>query len=378
MRAGPVGLVIIQSTSFCNLDCSYCYLPDRQSRARVSPETVRRIFERITESAYCPSVMTVVWHAGEPTAMPIALYRDLFNEIDAVVQGRIEIQHSFQTNATLITAEWCDFFRERNVRVGVSLDGPEDVHDAHRRYRSGLGSFANTLRGLRLLQNAGLQPSVISVVTGSLLARADEYHSLMCEEGVSSIGLNVEEIEGIHQESTLLVSDLESQWLSFLGRLLDLSRVSGIRIRELESVKKIIAAGGTSYDVQSQPFAILSFSSTGDFSTFSPELLTANDGNETFVYGNVHTDSLDSALESPKLQRHLALIEEGRNMCRATCDYFSHCGGGIPVNKFAENGTFASAETMQCRFGRKILTDAVLDVIEAEMDSGRGAADHDS
>jgi uncharacterized protein len=73
-RLGPLDLLVVQPTPFCNLDCSYCYLPDRGSKRRIRPETLERIFERFFESDLVTRPFTVVWHAGEPLVLPPAFY----------------------------------------------------------------------------------------------------------------------------------------------------------------------------------------------------------------------------------------------------------------------------------------------------------------
>src|SRR5271165_6504710 len=143
---GPINLVIVQATSFCNLDCGYCYLPDRQLRNQIPLELVTTIFDRVFESPFVGDAFTVCWHAGEPLAMPVSFYRDAFEAVERsrLAHGRDQcfVTQSVQTNATLITQAWCDLFKEYCVEVGVSIDGPAAVHDAHRKYRSGHGSHA--------------------------------------------------------------------------------------------------------------------------------------------------------------------------------------------------------------------------------------------
>ena len=114
--------MVVQSTFLCNLDCSYCYLPDRQKKRVFDLNLLPLLIQRILESPYAGPEFALVWHAGEPLTLPTAWYDD----------------------ATLINDAWCDCFQRNRIVVGISVDGPEDIHDAHRRFRNGRGS--HTLR----------------------------------------------------------------------------------------------------------------------------------------------------------------------------------------------------------------------------------------
>jgi uncharacterized protein len=103
----------------------------------------------------------------------------------------------------------------------------------------------------------------------------------------------------------------------------------------------------------------------GNLSTFSPELLgLKNAAYGDFLIGNVNRDTLTALEESPSLLRMRADIDAGIAMCRETCEYFSVCGGGEPVNKLSENGTFISTETAFCRLTKMRTTDLVLDALD--------------
>jgi uncharacterized protein len=103
----------------------------------------------------------------------------------------------------------------------------------------------------------------------------------------------------------------------------------------------------------------------GNISTFSPELLgLKNRVYEDFLLGNINHDKLVELPQRPNFARMLADIRAGVEMCRERCEYFSVCGGGEPVNKLAENGSFASTETTYCRLTKMRATDLVLDAIE--------------
>ncbi len=79
---GPVKLVVIQPTPFCNLNCDYCYLPDRRSKDKLSLDLIEPIFKNLFNSKFIDKQFTVVWHAGEPLTMPVTFYESAFEKIN--------------------------------------------------------------------------------------------------------------------------------------------------------------------------------------------------------------------------------------------------------------------------------------------------------
>src|SRR5499426_2697846 len=202
-RLGPLGLLVLQPTPFCNLDCTYCYLPDRSNRKRMRPEVLERTFARVAESDLVSRPYTVVWHAGEPMVLPAAFYEAAFATAARFAHPEHGIVHSFQTNATLIDEHWCDLFLRFDVRVGVSVDGPAFLHDARRTTRSGRGTHSRVMRGIDALRRAGVPFHVITVLTREALDYPDEIHAFYVEHGIEHVGFNVEEIEGPNVCSSL-------------------------------------------------------------------------------------------------------------------------------------------------------------------------------
>jgi len=154
-RFGPIGLVVVQSTSLCNLDCSYCYLPDRQKKRVFDLDLLPLLMQRILESPYAGPEIALVWHAGEPLTLPTSWYDEatviLHRSLEQFNAQGLDFTQHVQTNATLINDAWCDCFRRHKIVVGISVDGPEDIHDAHRRFRNGRGSHAMAMKGIEAL-----------------------------------------------------------------------------------------------------------------------------------------------------------------------------------------------------------------------------------
>jgi uncharacterized protein len=141
-----------------------------------------------------------------------------------------------------------------------------------------------------------------------------------------------------------------------------------IRIREFDDAEGRILDTHPRRNSQTEPFVNLTVAFNGDFSTFSPELLgNRSTEHSDFVLGNVHTSHLRDTLRTDKFQRISEEIEQGVTACRSQCAYFEVCGGGNPSNKIAENDSFATTETSNCRNRIKTTCEVVMTRIEDRM-----------
>lgn len=375
---GPIGLVVIQPTSFCNLNCDYCYLGDRQIKNRLSLDLIEPIFKTIFTSPFVGRDFTVCWHAGEPLAVPISFYNDaiaIIQEAERKYKTQpARVMHSVQTNGTLINQAWCDCFKRHNIHIGVSIDGPAFIHDTHRQTRKGLGSHAATMRGIFLLQKNEIPLSVIAVITQDSLDYPDEIFNFFMDNGITDVGFNMEETEGVHQSSSLNRVGVEERYRAFMQRFWELTTQTNgeFKLREFEAICSLIYAGARlDHTDMNKPFVIVNIDHKGNFSTFDPELLSVKTNRYgDFVLGNVLQDTLESVCYNKKFQQIYQDIAAGVELCRHNCQFFGVCGGGASSNKYWENGTFNSAETNACNYRIKIVTDIVLGALEDSFEIG--------
>ena len=381
-------LLVLQPTPFCNIACSYCYLPDRGNTARMSLATVRQAVQRLVDDGLAGPRLTVVWHAGEPLVMPLAFYEQAFDTINQVLGTGTRVSHSVQTNAMLIDDDWCALFKRHGVRVGISLDGPADLHDRHRRTRQGQGTHAQVMQGLARLQAHGLAPHAIAVVSRDTLDQPDAFFDFFLAHGIRELGCNFDEAEGAHTHSSL--AGHEAAHRGFLARLLQRQQASGgqLVVRELAQAHQLVAAPLPRYawagsdwpdNAQVLPLAIITVGHDGRFGTFSPELLgqatTALAGHAHatadatdwagFAIGDLAQGGYRASLAMPAFQRQWQAVAQGIQACAQQCAYFNFCGGGAPVNKLFEAGSLSATETLYCRSMLQAPFDTVLQQLEA-------------
>lgn len=390
LPGGQLSLLILQASPFCNLDCRYCYLPDRDDARRMPLGLLDRVMAQVMSSGLPGPELSIVWHAGEPMVVPRAWYEAAFATVarHAARAGRTKVTHHFQTNAVLIDPAWCDFFRRHGVRVGVSVDGPAALHDAHRRSRDGRGTHARVMQGIAQLQGAGLPFQAIAVLTRDALGQADAVYDFFAGLGAQQVGFNVEEAEAAHGQSSLQANadrpDADAELRAFWARLLlRLQAQPGrLRVRELHAVLAALrhpGFGTLTGNAQNQPGRMLNVAFNGDWCFWSPELLGAHHPQRgPVVMGNLAQGSLPQAdrpagpavpapLDPPVWTAWQQEIDAGVAACRAGCRYFDFCLGGAPANKLAELGQVGGTETLACRLGQQGVVAAVLASLDATL-----------
>jgi len=362
--------VVVQPTPFCNINCSYCYLPQRNVTTVMAQDTIVTLFSKLFSSGWMQPHVTIIWHAGEPLVVPVTFYQTAFEAIENLRPGAIEIRHSVQTNGMLITPAWCDLFKTWNVGVGVSIDGPKHLHDAHRVTRSGRGTFDRAIEGVRILRRENVPFHVISVLSAAALDGPQEMLDFYMAEGIEDVCFNVEESEGDHVSGLFAANDVRSRFRRFLGEFWTLSRrCERIRfVREIDGMLPRVFRpdGSVLGNVQVEPFGMLNIDCLGNVSSFSPELLgLKNDQYADFIIGNVLTDTLDQMRGSAAMVAMTRDVAAGVEHCRGSCEYFSVCGGGAPVNKLAENGSFRSTRTSFCELTQMVPIDLILEAFDS-------------
>lgn len=370
VETAPLGLLVLQPATFCNVDCSYCYLSHRSENHRMDIATVQAIARFVRGMQQRESELSVVWHAGEPLVAPVDFYEAAF---DALQSGAapMRFRHHFQTNGTLINDEWCALFKRWSAQIGVSIDGPREIHDAHRVDRANRGTFDRVMRGIKKLQDFEIPFTVIGVLTRTALQAPDEVWRFFETLGASQVAFNVEEVEGSNASSSLAEHESEVQFRSFIRRLGALRAENpGLCVREFDSMRNHLTAppGSGMFRADNRPGAIINIDFAGNVTTFSPELLgTATDRYGKFHWGNVHTNVWQDIIANESFRKVHWDIQAGVRQCEESCSYFSVCGGGNPSNKLAELGTFAGTETQYCRLHVQAFADAMIGDLEKEI-----------
>jgi uncharacterized protein len=156
------------SGATCNLACSYCFFLDKEllypnSKFHMSEETLEVYIKQLIDTHRSDQV-TVAWQGGEPTLMGVDFYRKAIVLQEKYRKPGMTFENTMQTNGTLLDDEWCKFFKENDFLIGLSLDGPRQLHDVHRVDKGGQPTFDKVMRGLRLLQKHGVEYNILVTV----------------------------------------------------------------------------------------------------------------------------------------------------------------------------------------------------------------------
>ncbi|WP_433246826.1 cyclophane-forming radical SAM peptide maturase AmcB [Streptosporangium sp. CA-135522] len=357
---GRPGTLILQPTTLCNLDCVYCYLPHRRLRREMSPEVAQAVAESAADLTDSSGQLDIVWHGGEPLTLGKRKFEELLAPFEELRHaGRI--QHSAQTNATLIDDEWCDLLARYQVRVGVSIDGPAALN-ARRVDLRGRPAFDRIVRGISRLRDYGIRFSLIAVVGAEGIEQPESLLDFLTNLGPHTIGLNVEEMEGVNYRRCGITQDQAER---FWQRVMDWRRAhsEGPALRELERLTDYLHLARSGQRDQWCRYGldpIPTVSVDGDVVLASPELAGISDDDYgNFVAGNVRDQSISSMLDQAHRLRYVAEFMTGLSRCQAECEFFDFCRGAQACNRYFENGSFATTETDYCRLTRQALITAL-------------------
>ena len=164
----PTYVMAKPNGSSCNLNCSYCYylekarLYENRKNLQMSDETLEKYIESYIQAQPVPEVL-FTWHGGETLLRDISFYRKALAFQKKYGRGR-NIDNVLQTNGTLLTDEWCKFFKDNNFLIGISIDGPEHCHDVYRKNKGGKDTFQQVMKGIELLQKHQVEFNTLSVI----------------------------------------------------------------------------------------------------------------------------------------------------------------------------------------------------------------------
>lgn len=159
--AKPTGAV-------CNLDCKYCFFLSKQalypdSDFRMADDLLEIYIRQLLESQKAPT-LSLAWQGGEPTLMGLDFFRRSMELVERYRKPGQQVEHTIQTNGTRLDDEWCTFFKKHSFLVGLSVDGPRELHDTYRVDKGGKGTFDDVMRGWELLKKHGVKFNILCTV----------------------------------------------------------------------------------------------------------------------------------------------------------------------------------------------------------------------
>jgi uncharacterized protein len=174
------------SGSACNLNCEYCFFLKKErlypgSNFRMSDKVHEAYIKQLFEAHQVPQV-TVAWQGGEPTLMGLDFFRQSIELQKKYAKPGTRIENTFQTNGILLNDEWCRFFHQNNYLIGLSMDGPKELHDVYRKDKGGHGTHDRVVRAARLLQKHKVEFNILCTVNRKNANRPLEVYQFFRDE----------------------------------------------------------------------------------------------------------------------------------------------------------------------------------------------------
>lgn len=363
----------------CNLNCRYCFYLEKRNLypsdgpRRMSRATLERYVRHYIDAIPDDREVAFTWQGGEPALMGLDFYRHAVTLQLRHGRGR-RISNSFQTNGTLLDDAWCEFLRRHNFLVGLSLDGPADIHDAFRRTAGGEPTHDRVLRALGLLQDHGVQYNTLSCVNSLSAREPARVYGFLRDNGVrfmQFLPVVEREPDGRVTEWSVPPRDygrfLTGVWDIWVGR-----DVGQVFVMNFEAALAAFSGrpGGVCHHQ----------------ATCGRSVVVEHNGDvyacDHYVYpeyrlGNIHRQSFAAMLDAAGQERfgrdkHDLLHEE----CRR-CRVLKGCRGGCPRHRFVTDGPGQPGRNYLCNGLRRYFEHIApqLRVMAMLIDSGRPAAD---
>lgn len=326
--------VILKTANFCSLGCDYCYVRPHAANFSAQIMPLRMVRKVITDYAALAArqrgadednrTIKITWHGGEPLMAGLPYFQRAVDLEESLVTSPARVVNSITTNGVPLDEDWVEFFKEHRFQVAVSLDGPEEIHNAHRRYPEGAGSFDAVMKGIHLLRSFGVHFGVLTVITKELARVPERYFDFCVEHGLKNIAF----IPYTTTSEWLPVTD----FADFSIRFFDLWYESDdpqFYVRDFANIiSKIFGRESSLCEYRSCFGNYLCVDTTGD--VYMCDLLI---GNKDMFLGNIMETSLQDLLDSPKYTELKALARTSSQSCDA-CELFPICTGGCMYRRY--------------------------------------------
>ena len=327
--------VIMKATRLCNLRCTYCHSWRSGPNQKMSFEVLARATHGALRD---PSVGSVdfVWHGGEATVLPVTFYEKALWLQERFRRPGQTVLNTVQTNGTRLSDEWLSFLRHHDIGVGVSLDGPPEIHDARRVDAAGRPTSARVREGIERLQAAGIERWGVLLVVDEEICRVGPRRIL---EYVTEIGVERVALLNVLPENSPAGTPLQGDYLcfpryvEFLRGLFELwwsEYRDRIVVRELADLSGQVAGADAQICVfAGECFGVyLTVEPTGEVSACDKYI-----DDDEYRFGHV----LEGGLAGVQLAERLATVrrENGRAVERMRgCRWFGVCHGGCPHDRY--------------------------------------------
>lgn len=317
-------------SGWCNIDCTYCHYhecPLVRNRQVMSSVVLRRIIS--STLAANPQRADFIWHGGECTLAGIRFFERVLALEQELKTTDQRVRNYVQTNGITMSDQWASFFAKNAFQVGVSLDGPQDLHDRYRVFRSGAGTFCHVMRAVECLRRHKVDFGVLAVVTKESVEEPDRMFDFFVENGFMRFGLNP--MVGLDPNDPSCLHPAAAHptvYARFLCRIFDRWLAldnPDLRIREIHAIVRSMMGGSPS---------LCAFSGRCEkyFTIDAEGGVYSCDGEaceESLKIGSLMTDEVASIIHGQKSRLHREHVTRAQQRQGCTlCEWSSICHGG--------------------------------------------------
>jgi len=333
-------LLIKPSGPDCNLDCTYCFYLEKADLFptdkvhRMSLKTLEELTKQAMEQS--PPQISFGWQGGEPTLMGLSFFKKAVEFQAKYGAGKI-VGNGFQTNGILISKGWANFFIQYNFLVGLSLDGPQHIHDHYRIKKNGKGSWQKVYNNAKLLLDSGVETNALIVVNDYSVNFPEEIYSFHKELGLNYMQfIPCVETDSANQNEAAPYSVSAEKYGEFLNKVFDLwhadikDGVATTSVRYFDSVfHNYVGLEAPECTLAQVCGSYLTVEHNGD--VYSCDFFVEND----WKLGNVMTHRLNEMLNSPRQETFGNLKAELPEECN-TCEWLKKCWGGCTKDRIRD------------------------------------------
>lgn len=372
----------------CNLRCKYCYYLEKGNFFKpgyphlMSDKTLELFIRQYIASQPTKNVV-FNWHGGEALLRPLSFYEKVISLEIKYGNGR-DISNTIQTNGTLLTAEWCEFFKKYNWLVGVSIDGPAELHDTYRKDRNGKSSFDSVMNGIELLNRHFVDWNILATVNSANASYPDETYSFLKSLGTPFIQFTpvVERIK----DDGMLASGADNyynladysvtplQWGTFICRVFDIwarNDIGEIFVNLFDTtLANRMGMPAPLCTMAKECGDGLAVEHNGDVFCCDHFVFPA------FKLGNIHHDALWRLAMNDKQKRFTSLKYEGLPRKCRKCEHLWGCHGECPRNRFVPTDEEGKYLNYLCEGYRMFFehTTPSFEFMKKELEAGRPPA----
>lgn len=370
----PICMYLLKVTEFCNLNCPYCYIfnlkdSSFQGKPRVMPlDLVEIAASKMMGLAreQCVEELTISLHGGEPMLAGMNWFREALSILRRAADGQVKLKFFMQTNGVLVDKRWADLFEELGIQVGLSMDGPPEVHNRYRIDFAGRGTYEATVRALRLLQpRKGVFTGILCVIdpTADGLTTYRHFRDL----GVERIDFLWPLDHNWNTPPPGLENSTVTPYADYLIPIFDdwwREDNKTVRIRYFDHILLNLFGAQDGIDsLGGNPISITTIDSDGSLEPVD-SLRACGDG-FTNLGLNIRRHSISALYEAQLFKTALAGRDNLCEICRA-CPFHDVCGAGYLPHRYSHARGFANP-SVYCRDLWKLISH-ILDAAVEKME----------